>query len=119
MCVDKDIILTFADTVDLSVGTGFFISAAGEHCNRLLLVFLFTSKVVGYDTSQLSVVSQTAQERSCSSVEVSCLGFPVRAETACYHLLRFLQECNSGMIAVELVNLAIIIASVDEWQLQS
>jgi hypothetical protein len=62
MCTNKHNILTFADTVDLSVGTGLLISASGEHRDRLPLIFLFFGEVVCNDTSQLSVVSQTAQE---------------------------------------------------------
>ena len=56
----KHILLTFTDTVDLSVGTGFIVPASGEHGDRLPLIFLFLSKVVGNDTGQLSVMSQTS-----------------------------------------------------------
>jgi hypothetical protein len=57
---NKYIILTLTDTVDLSVGAGFFISTAGEHCNHLPLIFLFVGEIVCNDTGQLSIVSQTA-----------------------------------------------------------
>ena len=62
MYANEYVILTFADTIDLSIGTGFFIPASGEHGDRLPLVFPFVGEVVGYDTSQLPIVSQTAQK---------------------------------------------------------
>jgi len=113
-----NIILTFADTIDLSVGTGFFIPASREHGDRLPLIFLLVGEVVSYDTCQLSIVSQAAQKRSGSGVEISGASFFVEAKIACYHLFRFLQKCNSSFVRIKFMDLAVFSTSIDEWQFQ-